>query len=383
MNIKQLKNSAELRVFKYINERRGWKTNRKIIVIESDDWGSIRMPNKEIYEKCLRQGFRVDKSHYNKYDSLASKQDLEHLYSILIQYRDKNNNPPVITANTLVANPDFERIKEDNFSKYYYERFTDTINRYDNCSLATWNEGINNKLFFPQLHGREHLNIARWMQHLKSPSNEMMFVFNNNLIGLGPKITNNKLPSFVQAFDQKYYLKDHSIKQILTDAVRIFEDVFGYKSKSFIAPNYIWNDKIEEILASLHVEYFQCGLVHNKPCSNKKQYHYLGQKNNFNQLYLTRNVTYEPSSDLNKDWNSLALKQIRNAFKLNKPAIICMHRVNFIGSIFEGNRVNNLKLFNQLLRQIIKTWPEVEFMNSAQLGDLIEINSNLENTLKF
>ena len=27
----------------------GWRTNRHIVVIESDDWGSIRMPSKEVY----------------------------------------------------------------------------------------------------------------------------------------------------------------------------------------------------------------------------------------------------------------------------------------------------------------------------------------------
>ncbi|NTW32234.1 MAG: hypothetical protein HGB12_06370 [Bacteroidetes bacterium] len=27
----------------------GWRTDRKILVIESDDWGSIRMPSKETY----------------------------------------------------------------------------------------------------------------------------------------------------------------------------------------------------------------------------------------------------------------------------------------------------------------------------------------------
>ena len=27
----------------------GWRTKRHIVVIESDDWGSIRMPSKDVY----------------------------------------------------------------------------------------------------------------------------------------------------------------------------------------------------------------------------------------------------------------------------------------------------------------------------------------------
>ena len=31
----------------------GWRTKRKLVVIESDDWGAIRMPSKEIYNQFL------------------------------------------------------------------------------------------------------------------------------------------------------------------------------------------------------------------------------------------------------------------------------------------------------------------------------------------
>ena len=44
----------------------GWRTNRKIVVFESDDWGSTRMRSKLDYEYFLKKGFEVDKCHYNK-----------------------------------------------------------------------------------------------------------------------------------------------------------------------------------------------------------------------------------------------------------------------------------------------------------------------------
>lgn len=43
MNIKRIKNGVNHRFHKYINDRRSWTSDRKIVVIESDDWGSIRM----------------------------------------------------------------------------------------------------------------------------------------------------------------------------------------------------------------------------------------------------------------------------------------------------------------------------------------------------
>ena len=65
------------------------------------------------------------------------------------------------------------------------------------------------------------------------------------------------------------------------------------------------------------------------------------------------------------------LDRIKIAFKWNKPAIIGSHRLNFIGFINPRNRDKNLVLFKTLLNKIIQKWPDVEFMTSDQLGDLI------------
>ena len=61
----------------------GWRTNRKIVVIESDDWGTIRMSSKEAFNSLLKKGYPVDQCPYNKYDALESNQDLEMLFDVL------------------------------------------------------------------------------------------------------------------------------------------------------------------------------------------------------------------------------------------------------------------------------------------------------------
>ncbi len=42
-SIKHYINAVHNRTLSYVNNRRGWKTDRKIVVIESNDWGIIRM----------------------------------------------------------------------------------------------------------------------------------------------------------------------------------------------------------------------------------------------------------------------------------------------------------------------------------------------------
>lgn len=371
MDINRIKRGISNRTHKFINERRGWKTDRKIVVIESDDWGSIRMPNRDVYEKMLNSGIRVDLSFINKYDTLASTDDFIQLYRVLRKYRDKNAKHPVITANTIMANPDFKKIRKNNFNKYYYEPFTKTLSRYPNHNFDIREEGIEEGLFFPQLHGREHLNVNRWMNYLQNNSKETHFAFESEYYGIGPKISLEGNPSFVQAFNSDVYNNEHSLERILEEGLQLFENIFNYKSKSFIAPNYYWNNEIEDVLAKNNVAYLQGSFMQKVPLSRNK-YNYTGKVNRNNQIYLTRNVIFEPSMLIKKDWVADSLKQINSAFKLQKPAIICTHRVNFIGGIFEENRTKNLKLLDKLFSELLSIWPDIEFMTTVELGNLIK-----------
>lgn len=184
----------------------GWHTNRKIIVIESDDWGSIRMPSKKVYRDLLKEGIRVDLCPYNKFDNLASSIDLETLFNTLTSFKDSKGNHPIITANTNVANPDFNKIDVNNYEEYYYEPFTKTLEHYyenDNV-FEYWKKGMHDKLFYPQLHGREHVNPIIWMNLLRNNHIEIKKAFNLRTFGLSritsPNIIKLHLASLIYIY---------------------------------------------------------------------------------------------------------------------------------------------------------------------------------------
>ncbi len=58
----------------------GWRTGSKILVIESDDWGSVRMSSPEAYRKLLTKGYPVDQWPYNNMDALECNKELELLF---------------------------------------------------------------------------------------------------------------------------------------------------------------------------------------------------------------------------------------------------------------------------------------------------------------
>ncbi len=356
----------------------GWKTKRKILVIESDDWGTIRMASKKAYNYFIAKGLPVDKCPYNSFDALESNDDLSALFNVLESVKDKSGNAAIITANNIVANPDFEKIAAAGFSKYFYEPFTKTLKRYpshDNVETL-YRQGIQQNIFRPQFHGREHINIPRWLHALQSGSKAQALAFRQSMFTIHEEIKPAVVNEYLDAFDADSEKELEGQAAIIEDGLRLFKKLWGYQPASFIAPCYIWSSKIEPVLSKNGIRYIQ-GLVNQlapvtKPGYRyKKIYHYLGQKNTSGQYYLLRNVFFEPSTNPSFDWQGDAMKRIAAAFRWGKPAVISSHRLNFIGFIHEKNRTENLALLKGLLKEITRRWPEVEFMASDQLGDLI------------
>lgn len=356
----------------------GFHTNRKIVVIESDDWGSIRMPSKEVYHKLINLGIRVDNLEYNRYDSLASETDLHNLFEVLHSIKDKDGNPAIVTANTIVANPDFERIRESNFTKYYYEPFTETLKRYPEHfgAFELWKKGMSEHVFQPQFHGREHLNVTRWMYDLKQNRINTRIAFDLKMYDLSV----DKQVSEDTYVESLFFENEDEIefqKESIVSGLHLFEKIFGFRSKTFIAPCYIWSDKLNKTLFDNGIEAFQGNWIQLEPASHKnkrfiKHFHYLGQRNRLGQIYLTRNIPFEPCKEIEYDWVEEALNRIEIAFTWKKPAIICSHRVNYIGYLVSSNRAKNLILLKKLLTEIVKKWPDVEFMSSDMLVNFMK-----------
>jgi hypothetical protein len=161
---------------------------------------------------------------------------------------------------------------------------------------------------------------------------------------------------------------------MVKDGFELFENVFGYKSLSTIAPLCAWTDKIERIWNELGVKYIQGGYCQQVVSDKGVSYvpHYLGERSKHGGIFLVRNCSFEPSSNQKQDVTGKTLKKIKMAFMLGIPAIVTTHRVNYIGSIRERNRNRGLSQLTNLLDQVIKIWPDVNFLTSAELGCMIE-----------
>lgn len=357
----------------------GWSTNRKIVVFTVDDYGSVRMASKEAREKLRALGLKIDNSKFDMFDALEDADDLAQLFEALNSVRDRTNQSAVFTAMSLPANPNFEMMRKEGYAEYHYELLTETWDKlagYEDVK-SLWKEGIEKRLICPQFHGREHLNVKVLMELLKIRDKETIACFENNSFGA----ISTKLYSTINnvaAFEFDKFEENVSLKQISADGLNAFEKVFGFRAAHFAAPGAREHNCLAETLQNGGIRFLDSDMRKKEHQGNgkyKRSIDYTGKRNSYNQVYLVRNCVFEPNPFDTIDWVSYALQQIEIAFRWNKPANISTHRVNFAGHIEPSNRDNGLFMLKKLLKAIVTRWPDVEFMTTVELGDLIASTS--------
>lgn len=355
--------------------RKDYRTDRHIVVFESDDWGSIRMPRREGWEELLQMGYAVDRRPYERYDTLESPTDLEALFDVLRKHVDSNGNHPTITANMLMVNPDFEKIKQTRFLEYHYEPIADTYKRYfgDSGVLELMRQGIDEGVFMPQSHGREHFNVARWMKGLQGGDEDLLTSFQFGICGIAPKVHPEKGNLIMNALHVESDEEQYAIDCIVAEGLQLFKELWGFPSKTFVAPCYLWNERIEKVLANGDVRLIQTERFSKSTNKTPRRYFYAGLRNPYGQVYSIRNCHFEPATRVGGESVKTMLLQVDKVFAQHKIAVFSTHRINYVGGIDERNRANTLEVLDLFLSQLVKEYPDIEFLSSNQLVDLFDL----------
>ena len=357
----------------------GWKTSRKIVVISVDDYGNVRLDSPKARENMNKSGLNIY-SRFDAFDSLETKEDLSMLYETLTSVKDKHGSPAVFTPFALPCNINFEKMAETNYEKYEYELLPETyakLSEKDSKAYkgtwSLWQEGIDKGIIVPQFHGREHLNLKVFKEKLAARDPELLIALKNRSY-TSISSTGYQSIGYTAAFEFDKFEENDKFKEIIKTGLDDFEKVFGYRSVHFNPPGGREHPIIHQYLKDCGVRYLDTPLIkkeHQGEGKYEKVLNYTGKKNHLGMTYQVRNVSFEPTHERGFDWVNYSLKQIETAFFWNKPAIISSHRVNFCGHIDSKNREIGINSLKTLLQKIVKKWPEVEFMSSVELGDLM------------
>jgi len=338
------------------------------------------MPSIEIFKELNNQGYILN-DRFSKYDTLAGKTDLEYLFNTLQSIKDSKGNPAVITAVTNVANPDFEKIKADDYNGYHFEPFTKTLEKYNRHkdTFSIWKQGMNIGIFVPEFHGREHITVQLWMDRLKSGDKLVRNAFNHNYASVNTPSVNVNASQFRPEFFFENDIHIKFLKEAIVSGVDLFKDIFDYTPRALVPSNGIFHPTFEKTLSDTGVKHLYISHLMSVPNGKgalKKKYYRNGKKTQSGLTYYTRNCAFEPTSN---NYNGIehTLKQINAAFHWRKPANISTHRVNFVGGIDPANRAKGLIELKKLLEAIVINWPDVEFMSSAKM--LNQVYNNKRN----
>ncbi|QUC68209.1 hypothetical protein [Aristaeella hokkaidonensis] len=365
----------------YENNRKSAHINKRILVIESDDWGSIRTPSQSTLKELFAIGDNPYKEPFIANDAIESEQDIIELCNTLSKFVDKNKRPLVFTANYSLCNADFSKITET--KKYARETFIETYKtsfKGDN-TYNTLKEKINRGFIWPQLHCLEHLSVQRWMKALNNHDKDTRIAFEHRMYGIGASHNEHNKYGYMDTFNYCSYEELLYLKNSIQEATKLFEKIFGFRSKSFVASCYVWDNNIEKALYENGVTQIQTGLFQFKPYiydggKYTKIRHYTGEKNEFGQIYTVRNCEFEPCFGGNIDnICEKCISQIEYAFSHNYPAIISSHRCNYIDRINPGNRTRSLKALEKIMEYIIKKYPDIVFMTSDELGEYLNYDN--------
>ncbi|MDT0294064.1 hypothetical protein ACFQ3R_06220 [Mesonia ostreae] len=362
---------------KFLNSQiRGYKTSRKIVVIESDDWGAERIPSKRVQQELENKGIDIKQNPHSRYDILEREDDFNALYEVLHKINQEFiDKKPVLTANFIMANPDFDRIKEARFQEYHYEQFSDTYAKKDrnNSTEKMLYDGIKNGFIKPQFHGREHINVLTWLDLLKKNNLDFRNAFDLNCYAIDSKTLDENKSNLMASYDYTMQEGKAFVDKSIVEGLSLFKNFFGYDSDTTVAPRYVWNNDIEDIFKKNGVNLMQTAVVQKKSTLGNYTdiWHHTGEKKN-KMYFSVRNAHFEPAYNSKTDWIKQVMGKAKIAFLLRTPLIISTHRLNFVGGLCEKNRSSNLKQFHLLLSSLIKEYPNIEFMTSEGITKIMK-----------
>ena len=356
---------------------RGWKTSRKLVLIESDDWGAIRMPGPDVYQQLLSAGIPVDRHPYDRLDCLETREDFQALMNVIDAHRSESGRPATFTFNTIMGNPDFDAIEADDFQRFHHQHLFDSYRYYHDEDLEPcWQAAKSSRLIQPQFHGREHLNVPLWMRDLQASRRETRIAFKHGFYGLTTRTSSPHQSNYLAAYWTESGAELQSARERLESGLSLFRQTFLFASTTFIPCNFVFPSALEPVVHKSGVRLIQGqrGQLAPDPEGGGPGIRraYTGQNSRNGLRYSVRNVKFEPFEDESADWVGSALRQIAQAFRLKTPAIISTHRVNYTSGMSIPHRDRSLKLLDQLLGWILTRWPEVEFVSSDELFAIME-----------
>ncbi len=306
-----------------------WSSQRAV-VLESDDWGLAGfVPSANVWHGHNRDDLVPGKFPAVYWGStLEDSLMVADLCQIMASAQGADGLSAVFQPNYVMSSLSYESSEAGwVWQRYNLPHFPPTYPRPGMWSAVK--QGIDQGLWYPEFHATWHYDPTMRLQKALETD------FARGLTQAGVML----FPGSEKARELGSWRSLADLSYELLESQQIFEHVFQRPVGSVIAPDYTWNDKVEDMWERHGVKVIQGKREQRDPTLGpgkwgrglkyiKKQWALVGQRQ---RTYLERNCRLEPVQAPDPDSIvQTCLQDTRNAWKRSQPAVVETHRVNFV-----------------------------------------------------
>lgn len=307
-----------------------WRRLRAV-VLQSDDWGLCAWSPDDRALRALAgtPAFRTPAGLRYGGSTLERAEDVRLLAGLLAEFRGGDGFPPVWQANTVVAAPDYERLRPPGFggdtvplvdlpstpSRWVRPGLFDAVSR----ARA---EGV----WWPELHGLHHLPEHAWLGALRRGDDDA-------------RRAHEQQSAVCRAVEGSGEYDPREPAASRTDriegAVARFERLFGRRPASLCPPDYRWDERLEADAQRLGVTIIQGLGEHARarlPRLRRRLLEWRWPHRAGARFYLPPRIAFEPvgAGERSRRLDAASVRRAaRTAWSRGRPAIVSTHRVNY------------------------------------------------------
>jgi hypothetical protein len=336
--------------------------DRPIVLFQSDDWGRAGVRDREGWEELRAAGLNLGENLYDFY-SLETAEDLHALGEILGKHRDSTGRKPSMVMNFIMANVDFDRCFEPGQKQIPLRPLSEGLpGSWSRPQLLeAYQQGICERLFYPALHGLTHFCERTVVRELDAGGERSQLV--QKLWRAQTPYIHWRMPWVGYEYwdpEMRYgrrFLSAEDQRAAIKRAAGIFRDLFTSGPFSACAPGYRAN-------ADSRMSWFENGVRVAQNGPGERRGPYLDENG---MLFTFRTVEMEPTLE-RCDLERL-VSQAEGCFAGGLPAVISVHAINFHSTI-QDFRTPTLKLMDEFLTVLEKKWPDLLYVDDADLFSL-------------
>jgi hypothetical protein len=325
------------------------KSSKKIVVIESDDWGLERAKTHAAVDYAINKYGAAQQTRWTT-DLLETIEDIDALGNVLLTFKGRFLKDPVITANFITHNIGYENNKQLELVPIT-QLPAALLQKYQSAIAAGW--------LHPELHGYCHYHLHELNQYFLSKDGQQDFA-------QGFLLAKPNVRPFLHLLRGEFAASNTSIGNNLASSIKVMETLFGQGPGTLIPPHFVFDKTWFPLLQSLGIGSLQAA---NRSVNSKGQLMIAADFALHQQVMLAaRNCRLDPHPDYNFNADH-CIANIERAFANQQPAVVDCHRVNFSGDYASQQRARTLEELTKVLNYLQQHHPDTLFLNSAALKE--------------